>query len=51
MTAPAPFLTVETRRAIWAHLWREVLLRPRDDTPRESADQAPADNQDESDAA
>lgn len=30
MTAPAPFLPIETRRALWVRLWRETLLRPRD---------------------
>ena len=33
MTAPTPFLTIEARRAIWARLWRECLLRPRPDAP------------------
>lgn len=28
MTAPAPALPLEARRALWARLWRECLLRP-----------------------
>lgn len=38
MTAPAPLLPLEARRALWARLWRECLLRPRpteDDEPAE----------------
>jgi len=47
MTAPTPFLPIEARRAIWARLWRECLLRSRDT----SADNSPPRSQcdDESD--
>lgn len=29
--SPVPTLPLEVRRAIWQRLWREVLLRPRQD--------------------
>lgn len=29
----APSLPDEVRRALWDRLWRDVLLRPRDESP------------------